>query len=47
LKHGSTAEIAETIAATLRGSSVDADCMDAGDVAGLEPYDAVVLGSAV
>jgi menaquinone-dependent protoporphyrinogen oxidase len=46
-KHGSTEEIAEAIAATLRESGLDADCIEAGDVAGLDTYDAVVLGSAV
>lgn len=46
-KRGSTAEIAETVAATLRreGSKV---CLEpAGDVRSLERFDAVVLGSAV
>jgi menaquinone-dependent protoporphyrinogen oxidase len=46
-KRGSTAEIAETVAATLRreGSKV---CLEpAGDVESLERFDAVVLGSAV
>lgn len=46
-KHGSTAEIAEAIAATLRESAVAADCIAAGEVDDLGPYDAVVLGSAV
>ena len=46
-KHGSTGEIADAIAATLRESGLDADCREAGDVTSLEPYDAVVLGSAV
>jgi menaquinone-dependent protoporphyrinogen oxidase len=46
-KHGSTEEIAAAIAAALRESGLDTDCVDAGDVAGLESYDAVVLGSAV
>jgi menaquinone-dependent protoporphyrinogen oxidase len=46
-KHGSTAEIAETIAATLREAGVDADCVKAGEVQSLDGYDAVVLGSAV
>ena len=46
-KHGSTAEIAEAIAATLREAGLQADCVKAGDVRSLEGYDAVVLGSAV
>ena len=46
-KHGSTAEIAEAIVAELRQSGLRADCVAADDVASLEPYDAVVLGSAV
>ncbi|HEX6023070.1 MAG TPA: flavodoxin domain-containing protein [Solirubrobacter sp.] len=46
-KHGSTAEIAEAIADALRAGGLQADCVEAGDVASLEPYDAVVLGSAV
>jgi menaquinone-dependent protoporphyrinogen oxidase len=46
-KHGSTAEIAEAITERLRESGLDVDCVVAGDVGSLEPYDAVVLGSAV
>lgn len=46
-KRGSTAEIAEAIAAVLRESGHEADCAEAGTVAGLDGYDAVVLGSAV
>lgn len=46
-KHGSTAEIAEVVAQTLRDDGLDADCRDAGDVRSLDDYDAVVLGSAV
>ena len=46
-KHGSTAEIAATIADTLRDSGLDVDCREAGDVRTLDGYDAVVLGSAV
>jgi menaquinone-dependent protoporphyrinogen oxidase len=46
-KHGSTAEIAEVIAETLRETGLEADCREARDVATLDPYDAVVLGSAV
>jgi len=46
-KRGSTAEIAETVAATLRRSGLDVDLEPADRVCSLEPYDAVVLGSAV
>jgi menaquinone-dependent protoporphyrinogen oxidase len=46
-KHGSTAEIAQAIAETLRQSGLSVDCAAAAEVRSLEPYDAVVLGSAV
>ncbi|MFN8162452.1 MAG: flavodoxin domain-containing protein [Solirubrobacterales bacterium] len=46
-KRGSTAEIAENVAATLRRAGLEVDCEVAGDVSRLDPYDAVVLGSAV
>ena len=46
-KRGSTAEIAEAIAAVLREPGHEVDCVEAGTVAGLDGYDAVVLGSAV
>ncbi len=46
-KRGSTAEIAETIAATLRREGLGVCLEPAGEVRSLEPYDAVVLGSAV
>lgn len=46
-KRGSTAEIAETVAATLRRSGLDVDLEPVDRVCSLEPYDAVVLGSAV
>ena len=46
-KNGSTAEIAEAIAAELRVQGCTADCRAAGDVRDLAGYDAVVLGSAV
>jgi menaquinone-dependent protoporphyrinogen oxidase len=46
-KHGSTKEIAETVAEALRQSGLDADCKAVGDVKSLESYDGVVLGSAV
>lgn len=46
-KRGSTEEIAQAISETLRESGLSVDCTDAGEVKGLMPYDAVVLGSAV
>ena len=46
-KRGSTAEIAETVAATLRREGLGVCLEAAGDVRSLEPFDAVVLGSAV
>ncbi len=46
-KRGSTAEIAEAIAESLREPGHEVDCVEAGTVAGLDGYDAVVLGSAV
>lgn len=46
-KRGSTAEIAHAIAEELRHDGLDVDCRAAGEVGGLDGYDAVVLGSAV
>lgn len=46
-KNGSTAEIAQAIAEELRRHQHEADCVDAGAVGDVAPYDAVVLGSAV
>jgi menaquinone-dependent protoporphyrinogen oxidase len=46
-KHGSTAEIARAIAASLRGQDLDADCVEVAHVESLDRYDALVLGSAV
>jgi menaquinone-dependent protoporphyrinogen oxidase len=46
-KRGSTAEIAETLAATLRRQGLGVCLERAEEVRSLEPYDAVVLGSAV
>lgn len=46
-KYGSTREIAERIGATLRDAGLDADVADAATVHDVEPYDAVVLGSAL
>ena len=46
-KHGSTAEIADAVARTLRDAGVDAECLEVHEAKSLDPYDAVVLGSAV
>ena len=46
-KRGSTAEIADAIADALRQSGLNVDCKPADEVGSLDPYDAVVLGSAV
>jgi menaquinone-dependent protoporphyrinogen oxidase len=46
-KRGSTAEIAETVAATLRREGLKVCLEPAGEVRSLEGYDSVVLGSAV
>lgn len=46
-KRGSTAEIAETVAATLRREGFKVCLEPAADVRSLERFDAVVLGSAV
>jgi len=46
-KRGSTAEIAAAVAERLRADGVDAECLEIGEVGGLDGYDAVVLGSAV
>jgi menaquinone-dependent protoporphyrinogen oxidase len=46
-KHGSTAEIAQAVADAMRQTGLEVDCKAVGEVKSLEPYDAVVLGSAV
>lgn len=46
-KRGSTAEIADTIAGTLRDAGLEVDCAEGGDVDDLAAYEGVVLGSAV
>jgi menaquinone-dependent protoporphyrinogen oxidase len=46
-KRGSTAEIAETVANTLREAGFEVDCQESGVVPDITSYDAVVLGSAV
>lgn len=46
-KHGGTIGIAEAIVAALGTASLEADIRPIDEVMSLEPYDAVVLGSAV
>lgn len=46
-KHGSTHEVAETVAAILRERRVDVDLRPADEVDSLALYDAVILGAAV
>jgi menaquinone-dependent protoporphyrinogen oxidase len=46
-KRGSTAEIARAVADALAARGLDVDCREAGEVRSLDPYDAVVVGSAV
>jgi len=46
-RRGSTAEIAQAIAESLREPGHEVACAEAGTVAELDGYDAVVLGSAV
>jgi menaquinone-dependent protoporphyrinogen oxidase len=46
-RHGSTREIADAVATELRAADVAVDVRAVGDVADLDRYDAVVLGSAV
>jgi menaquinone-dependent protoporphyrinogen oxidase len=46
-RHGSTREIAQAIAGELVASELAVDVRDAGDVESIDPYDAVILGSAV
>lgn len=46
-KHGATAEIAEKIGEVLRANELAADVQAADKVTSLDPYPAVILGSAV
>ncbi len=46
-KRGSTAEIAEAIAETLRDEGLETDCVPVDQVATLDGYEVVVVGSAV
>lgn len=45
--HGSTRQIAEEIARRLAQDGLDADARSIDEVATLDPYDAVIIGSAV
>jgi menaquinone-dependent protoporphyrinogen oxidase len=46
-KHGATAEIAQKIGEVLRGQGLTVDVLPADKVKSLDPYTAVILGSAV
>ncbi len=46
-KHGSTAQIADTIAGALRNAGHEVDVQPVRSVASLSPYRAVVVGSAI
>jgi menaquinone-dependent protoporphyrinogen oxidase len=46
-RYGSTREVAESIAATLRGRLLDVEVRPAGEVSDLEGYAGVVLGGAI
>ena len=46
-RYGSTREVADAIAETLRGHGFDVDCKPARDVGRLAGYDGVVLGGAL
>lgn len=46
-RHGATAEIAEAIAGKIRESEMEVDVLPPDAVDGVDPYDAVVVGSAV
>jgi menaquinone-dependent protoporphyrinogen oxidase len=46
-RRGSTAEIAEAISGALRREGISVDCMAAEEVKSIDPYEAIVLGSAV
>lgn len=46
-KHGSTGEIAGSVAETLREAGIEVDVVDPDGVESVERYDAVIVGSAV
>lgn len=46
-KHGSTREVADAVAATLRGHGLQVETLPAADVDDLDPYAGVVVGGAI
>ena len=46
-KHGSTREIAEAIGTTIREAGIEVEVVDAGQVESVDPYDVVIVGSAL
>jgi menaquinone-dependent protoporphyrinogen oxidase len=46
-KHGSTLEVADAVAATLRAHGLQVETLPAASVDGLEPYAGVVVGGAI
>jgi menaquinone-dependent protoporphyrinogen oxidase len=46
-KHGSTREIAGSIGETVREAGIEVEVVDAQQVGSVDPYDAVIVGSAV
>jgi menaquinone-dependent protoporphyrinogen oxidase len=46
-KHGSTREVAETVAETLNGLGIDVTTRPAGEIDDLSPYAGVVIGGAL
>jgi menaquinone-dependent protoporphyrinogen oxidase len=46
-KHGSTREVAEAVAATLREEGLEVEVKPAGEARALDAYDGVVLGGAL
>jgi menaquinone-dependent protoporphyrinogen oxidase len=46
-KHGSTQEVAEQVAQTLRDSGLDVDVVPASSVDDLDAYDALIIGGAL
>ena len=46
-KHGSTREIAGSIAETIRETGIEVSVVDAEEVESVAPYDAVIIGSAL
>lgn len=46
-RHGSTDEIAEALAGTLRNNGIDVDLIDPTAVHEITDYDTIVLGSAI